>query len=364
MTNSSLDFDVAVIGAGMAGLTCARQLQQIGDRVVVLEKSRGVGGRIATRRLHDTLADHGTCYLTPKGAGFRGLLEQLVVAGVVQSWTDTVHELSPNGTFSEPSAADRYLRYVAPNGMTAIAKYLATDLEIRFSRLVQALALVDDHWQLTMQRTEPDLTKTTETLTVGAIVIAIPAPQAAVLLQSLPSKDLPEAFLKQVQAVAFSPCLSVMAGYALDRQQAWLSQYPAVRALTFLKDDKLAWLGLDSSKRSLSSQSGSTPPVFVVQSTAAFAEQYLEAIDLQAAGHQLLQRSAERLAPWLMKPDWLQVHRWRYAFPQSPVMAPYLTAGTKVPLLCAGDWCGGMKAEQAFLSGLAAAKSLSHQLQH
>ncbi|HEY9882642.1 MAG TPA: FAD-dependent oxidoreductase, partial [Thermosynechococcaceae cyanobacterium] len=67
MTNPSLDFDIAVIGAGMAGLTCAQQLQQTGDRVVILEKSRGVGGRIATRRLHETLADHGTCYLTPKG---------------------------------------------------------------------------------------------------------------------------------------------------------------------------------------------------------------------------------------------------------------------------------------------------------
>jgi renalase len=360
MTKPSLDFDIAVIGAGMAGLTCAQQLWPVGDRVVVLEKSRGVGGRIATRRLHDTLADHGTCYLAPKGEVFQGLLEQLVTAGVVQSWTDTVHELRPDGTLSEPPATDRYLRYVAPEGMTAIAKWLAKKLDIRFSHLVQALALVDDHWQLTVQRTESDLTKTTEIMTAGAIVIAIPAPQAAVLLQSLPSEDLPEAFLKQVQAVAFRPCLSVMAGYAPDRQQDWLSQYPNVRALTFIKDEKLVWLGFDSSKRSLSSQ-----PVFVVQSTATFAEQYLalDAIDLQAVGHQLFQRSAERLAPWLAEPAWLQVHRWRYAFPQSPVTEPYLAAETKVPLLCAGDWCGGMKAEQAFVSGLAAAETLSHQLQ-
>ena len=363
MTNPSLDFDIAVIGAGMAGLTCARQLQQAGDRirVVVLEKSRGVGGRIATRRLHDTLADHGTCYLTPKGADFRGLLEQLETAGVVQSWTDTVHELSPDGTFSESSAADRYPRYVAPDGMTAIAKWLAANLEIRFSYLVQALALVDDHWQLTIQRTESDLIKTAQTLTVGAIVIAIPAPQAATLLQSLPSEVLPETLLQQVQSVSFLPCLSVMAGYAVDRQQDWFLQYPDVRALTFVKDETLAWLGLDSSKRSLSSQLVPSQPVFVVQSTPAFAESYLDAIDLQAAGHQLLQRSAERLVPWLAKPDWLQVHRWRYAFPQSPITAPYLAAETRVPLLCAGDWCGGMKAEQAFLSGLAVAKSLRHQ---
>jgi hypothetical protein len=312
--------------------------------------------------LHETLADHGTCYLTPKGEEFQALLKQLVVAGVVQSWTDTVHELSAAG--SPAPVADHYSRYVAPAGMTAIAKWLATSLDIRLSHLVQALAAVDDHWQLTIQKTNSDATKTTETLTAGAIVMAIPAPQAAALLQSLPSEVLPEAFLQQVKAVAFMPCLSVMAGYAPERQQDWFSQYPEVRSLTFMKDANLSWLGLDSSKRSPVSQTAlpqTTPPqtVFVLQSTATFAEQYLDAIDLQAAGYQLLKRSAEKLAPWLAKPDWLQVHRWRYAFATTPLSQPYLTAATPVPLICAGDWCGGMKVEQAFLSGLAVAEHLS-----
>jgi predicted NAD/FAD-dependent oxidoreductase len=267
MTTPSFDFDIAVIGAGIAGLTCAKQLQQAGDRVVILEKSRGVGGRIATRRLHETLADHGTCYLTPKGEAFRALLAPMLAAGIVQVWTETVHELNSGGTLSE--SPERYPRYVAPAGMTAIAKALAADLDIRFSHLVQSLTLVSNaHWQLTIQRTNPDQTKATETLTARAIVLAIPAPQAAVLLQTLPSDVLPESFIQQVQGVAFFPCLSVMAGYTPDRQQDWDTQYPDVRSLTFVKDGNLAWLGLDSSKRSSSPQ-----PVFVVQSTPAFAEQ-------------------------------------------------------------------------------------------
>ncbi len=63
--------DVAVIGAGMAGLVCAQQLKQAGYSVLVVEKSRGLGGRVATRRLHDIWADHGACYLKPKGEFFQ-----------------------------------------------------------------------------------------------------------------------------------------------------------------------------------------------------------------------------------------------------------------------------------------------------
>ena len=61
--------DVTIIGAGLAGITCARALQTAGHRVVLLDKSRGVGGRIATRRLHGTHADHGFRVWAPQHPG-------------------------------------------------------------------------------------------------------------------------------------------------------------------------------------------------------------------------------------------------------------------------------------------------------
>ncbi|MBC7822907.1 MAG: FAD-dependent oxidoreductase, partial [Candidatus Parcubacteria bacterium] len=76
MTDSH--FDIAVIGAGVAGLTCAQQLHQAGYRVVVIEKSRGMGGRLATRRLQGTHADHGVCYLKPKDDRFKALITTLL----------------------------------------------------------------------------------------------------------------------------------------------------------------------------------------------------------------------------------------------------------------------------------------------
>ncbi|MEO8890284.1 MAG: FAD-dependent oxidoreductase, partial [Coleofasciculaceae cyanobacterium] len=81
-------FDVAIIGAGLAGLACAQQLQQSGYRVVIVEKSRGVGGRMATRRLETTCADHGVRYLESKGKWLPPLIEMLRQRGILQAWTN------------------------------------------------------------------------------------------------------------------------------------------------------------------------------------------------------------------------------------------------------------------------------------
>jgi len=177
------------------------------------------------------------------------------------------------------------------------------------------------------------------------------------LLESLPETVLPSEFINQLNAVQFTPCLSMIVGYAPEHYQNWFEQYPDVRAVTFSQHLDLAWIGLDSSKRSSPNQ-----PVFVIQSTAAFAENYLDATDLQPAAQILVRSAAKQLASWLATPDWVQIHRWRYAVACQPLPDLYLTAPTSIPLLCAGDWCGGMKVENAFLSGLAAADHLLPKL--
>ncbi len=355
-TKSSSLFDAAVIGAGMAGLIGAQQLKQAGYRVVVLEKSRGVGGRMATRRLYNTFADHGACYLTPKGDRFRNFVEQLLEAGILSVWTNVVHEMGPDGHLKTPPLKDRYPRYISSDGMTAIAKYLANGLDIRLNQRVQTLASTGQYWRLIPEPTEASSLENAEIL-ARAVLVSVPAPQAVLLLESLPETVLPSKFIHQLNAVQFTPCLSTIAGYAPEHYQDWLEQYPDVRAITFSQHSDLAWIGLDSSKRSPPTQPG-----FVIQSTATFAENYLDATDLQPAAQILVRSAAKQLASWLDTPDWVQIHRWRYAFACQPLPDLYLAAPTPIPLLCAGDWCGGMKVENAFLSGLAAADYLKPKL--
>ena len=349
-------FDVAIIGAGLAGLTCAQQLHQAGYRVVIVEKSRGVGGRVATRRLHNTLADHGVRYLEPQGKLLQQLIEILMQRNLLQTWTNTIYELKstePQVGVTSESQPSQLARYIAPAGMTTVTKFLATGLEIWLNRRVQSITTTaDPTWHLTL---EPSV-ETQNELIAKAVVFAIPAPQALILLEPL-SQTLPSTFVDSLRSVEFDPCLSVIAGYPTVGATHELP-LPTWKASTLSNDSDLAWIGLDSSKRP-----DPQIPVFVLQSTAEFAKRYLDAENLNLAGEQLLSRAAQLLIPWLDTPTWFQVHRWRYAFPSHPLNQDCLKTDTLLPLVCCGDWCGGNRIESAMNSGLAAAVQINSQLQ-
>ncbi|MFM2063575.1 MAG: hypothetical protein RLZZ507_3246 [Cyanobacteriota bacterium] len=345
MSNSHIT-DIAVIGAGISGLVCAQRLRQAGYGVLVVEKSRGVGGRVATRRLQGTWADHGACYLQPKGKLLSKFVDLLQNQQVIKVWTDIVYEFSTDGGISQP--ANRSPRYIAPEGMSAIAKFLTPGLDILLNqRVIKINPTKENTWLLTLENNEQ--------LNAKALVVAIPAPQAGDLLAPLGNNILDAEFLKNLHSVEFHPCISVMAGYSPNSQIL-----PNWQALTFNDHVDLGWIGFDSSKRPHSQQ-----PHFVLQSSAGLAQQHLETEDLQPVANFMLQKAAADLAlPWLNNPEWMQVHRWRYAFPRTPLDVACLPANTPLPLVCCGDWCGGNLVEGAMVSGLAAAEQIDHQLRH
>lgn len=344
--------DVAVIGAGLAGLSCAQRLKQAGFRVVVLEKSRGLGGRLATRRLLKTHADHGVRCLENQGKLTQALIHMLCEQGILHVWTNTIHECRESSRLYPGSHV--HSRYAASDGITAVAKFLANGLEVWRSQRVQTLMPQTDRtWVLALQ---PNQVESRPTLIARAVVVMIPAPQALALLEPLEQQGLSAEFLAKLRSVKFDPCLTTIASYTAAQQTdvttlSW-------QAVTFADDPDLAWLAIDSTKQ-LSAQL----PAVVLQSTATFAQQHLETGDLSTVGQQLLHQAASQLLqPWLAVPAQLQVHRWRYAFASQPLPETHLNALVPLPLGCGGDWCGGNTIETALQSGMQCAEQIEKHL--
>jgi renalase len=328
-------FEIAVIGAGIAGLTCAQKLQQAGKTVVLIDKSRGLGGRLATRRLAGTHADHGVCYLQPKGDLFRQWIGELVAAGILRVWTEGIHRLSADGILQPPTKFAPY--YAAALGATSIAKYLGRDLEIIGDKLITSIDPISNGWRLSTK--DPEFN-----LTAEQVIFATPPAQALVIAK----KEIDADCIQQLSNIQFSRSIAAIAVYPITDQTAAIPW----QGIQCLEHPTLAWIGLDSSK-----QLNPTQPVLVVQSSAAFAEQYFDVPDLAIIGQKLIDAIVPLISS-LTTPELVQVHRWGYAFAQNPASSQFLAAQTTAPLYFCGDWCGGNRVESAYLSGLAVADQL------
>lgn len=337
--------DVIIVGAGMSGLAAARKLITAGLKVCVLEKSRGIGGRMATRRvqtLHgEVLADHGAQYFTCRSPEFRELLTPLMEQGAVTVWCEAIPTLTSQGIIP-PGKEHTYPRYCCPQGMTALAKVLAEDLTIERGTKISSLMLTSDrHWQV--------ISETGQIFTARALILTPPPPQSFALLGSV-ADNIDE--LAAARDVQLEPCLAVIAGY--EPKARHLDKIPI--ALRWQSDPVLTWSAVDSSKRS-----NSPAPVMVFHTTPNFTREH-ELDDRQPLIAHILDRATQQLHPHipldLREPEWSQVHYWRYAQPINPLQGEWVGSTVPAPLILSGCWCSQGRVEGAFLSGQAAAQGL------
>ncbi len=138
---------VAVIGAGLSGLVAARELRECSE-VTVFEKSRGYGGRLATRYEGGFEFDHGAQYFTARSAGFQKFLEPLIAHGVVACWCARFAELDRDTVVATRDWDDAFPHYVGAPRMNAIGRYLADGLTVRQNTTVAQLDREADGWSL------------------------------------------------------------------------------------------------------------------------------------------------------------------------------------------------------------------------
>lgn len=321
---------VAIIGAGLSGLTAAHHLlaASTDERpidVLIVDKGRGVGGRLATRRIGDGTLDHGAQFFTVRTEAFGQSVERWMADGVVSEWCRG---------FSEN---DGYPRYRVEGGMNALAKHLAADLDVVTRQRANAIIPGPDQWAITYEAAtrEPD--------EVDAVIATPPVPQTIELLRSGATVLAPE-MTETLNAMTYHKVVGILA--VLDRSpelpDPGALQRPDHPTFTFVADNQAKGI--------------SNVPAMTFHLGHGLSEKLFDASDdeVLAAVDGELQAT---IGPASIVE--IQVKRWRYAGPVSPYPEPTLTVASKPgPLILAGDGFGTSKVEGAFTSGLAAAEQI------
>lgn len=302
---------VAIIGAGITGITCARDLVAAGLSVTLFDKGRGIGGRLSTRRTDSGLQfDHGAQYLPARDPDFAALLDGLTRDGDAARWSDTG-------------------AVVGMPGMAQIPRALAQGLDARSGSQITGLTRREGQWYLQGEGVDHH---------ADLVVLAIPAPQARDLLGA------DHAFGPELAQVRYLANVTVMAG--LD---------PAAPRpfVTRKGQGALAWIAQDGAKPGRQGQPLTT---WVVQAAPVWS---MDHIDLPFAD------LAQIVAPQLLDvlgadPAHLHhaaAHRWLYSQTERPLGQPYL-ADDAAGLIVGGDWALGPLAEHGWASGRAMAAHL------
>jgi renalase len=332
--------DVLVIGAGLAGLAAARDLQNAGLNVVVLEKSRGVGGRCATKRLEvngmAVRADHGAQFFTVRGERLQSLVTNLERQGIVEDWTRGFPKLTVRGL--EPRAAG-HGRYVCTDGMNALAKAFVDDaedspLEIVQNALVSAIFPSNLGWSAVLENGE--------IYHARSLIVNAPAPQALALTRS----SLETQTLQTLERVQFNPCWALLVVLEAQPDIGWHGLE--------IEHEVLEWAALDSSKRA-----PGNPPTLVLHATPIWTQTHLEHNPETVAA--LMLESAQALLGDWVKPIAMTAHRWRYAKPSITHPESFLAQDN---LVFCGDWCtpSNSRIEAALESGWATANYVLKKL--
>ncbi|WP_322488172.1 NAD(P)/FAD-dependent oxidoreductase [Chloroflexus sp.] len=317
---------VAVVGAGMAGLAAACALQAAGIATVVFEKSRGVGGRAATRRIGDCCFDHGAQYVKATSTALQDLIAATGDAVQIQRpvWTFTAaNQIGPGDV-----AYGNEQKWTWPAGITRLAKYLANGLDVRLETTVASIHTADDCYRLTAADGN-DLGY------FDAILLTTPAPQSATILAASDLAPESTALITALHSVQYRRSISITAAFP---------HRPAVPWYALVNTDRhhpISWLACEHDKP------GRAPDgigLLIAQMSNSWATTYWDELQkgtftptdpLPPPIHEAL-AMIWMLAGDLDAPLWVNVQRWRYALPDT---ATPLTTMDRI--VVAGDMVAG-----------------------
>ncbi len=301
-----------MIGAGISGLICARRLVAQGVQVLILEKSRSLAGRCASRKFGDHVVDSGVQYFTLRNPVVRKEI-QLVSGDQLQTISPPVYE---NGKIYREGEERFYLA----GGNNRFGKLLAEGLEVRKESEVRGVFPQGKKWEVAGELFD-------------GVVSSAPWPQSAAL------------FGMRESEVAFEPNLTACIEYLIP----WDGGRYAT--LDSTGQEPLAWVGCENAKEGRIQKGKS---VYVVQASTAFSREHLEADPTWWI--QDLQKRVEK--EWGLDQEKRGAtfgHRWRYA--RRSRGAPQPSALADGLYLC-GDSVTDSRVESVWQSGTEVAEKV------
>jgi hypothetical protein len=305
--------NIAIVGAGLAGLSCAQTLVETGCSVVLFDKGRAAGGRCATRRSDAGAFDHGAQYFTARDSDFAAAVRAWRAAGVVQPWGCT------------PTGEERL---VAVPGMSALPRHLAAGLELRCGRAISALYGSPGAWRLRDDAGQ-------EHGPFAIVLLTLPVPQARVLLAGIAP-----GLVQELAPIVYAPCWSLLAAG------------PGLAAGPLLHEDAVGHPAWACRLDTRPGRDGG--PRWILHASVAWSRAHLEDA-AEAVAEALLPELAHIVGADLGPLTFVQAHRWRYARVETALGRSHLF-DRACGLGYAGDGCLGPRLEAAWLSG----RSLGH----
>ena len=333
----------AIIGAGMAGVACARTLSQAGHRVTVFEKSSQAGGRTATIDSPFGNFDAGAQYFTVRDPRFARAID--TVPGICKRWSaNSVQVLDAAGRVAAAGLPHREAHWVASPGMQSLVMAWAAPLQqagqlITDTRVshIERDPLNPGGWQL---RTEGAEGSRHVYAGFDAVLLAQPAVPAQALLAS---SSLETPLADALASVAIAPCWTLMLAYPQAVRPGLTTLGPQWNAARSTHH-RIAWLARESSK-----PGRSVVERWTVQASPAWSAEHLE--DDEARVQAKLIKAFAEVTGIRATPAHADTRRWRYAQTTHPLGKTHLWDAA-VGLGACGDWCLGHRVEDAFVSGL------------
>jgi len=301
----------------MAGLTAAEWLTRHGWKVVIVDKGRGLGGRMATRRIGGSRFDHGAQFFTVRDSSFAAVVAAWQAAGLVQPW------------FEEGG----HVRFRTGGGMSQLARHLAGPFDVRTGVRLESVSPSGSGWLA--------VSDSGERFEAPAVLITAPPAQALELLSGCRHRLAPD-LVRELESVDFDPCfaaMAVLAGPSAVPAPGWVR--PAAGPVEWLADNTAKGISTG-------------PGAVTIHAGGAFSREHFD-----AAPDHVLRQLLAAAEPWLGSPVVTsQLHRWKFAKPVAGTRPSCLFTATPAPLAFAGDGLSGGRVEGAFLSGRAAAETL------